>query len=53
MLPPRVILNAVYAMLTTGMTGDERDEFDAQLYGWNDLNKQAEKKLFDVRGGED
>ena len=53
MLPPRVIINAVYAMLTTGMSSDEHDEFDSKLYGWDELNRQADKKLFDVRGSED
>lgn len=53
MLPPRVVLNAVYAMLTDGLDSQQRDEFDASLYGWDELNKQADRKIFDIRGGED
>lgn len=53
MLPPRVVLNAVYAMLTDGLDSKQRDEFDTQLYGWGEVNQRATKKLFDMRGGED
>lgn len=53
MLPPRVVLNVVYAMLTDGMDSQGREEFDAKLYGWDELNQQGNKALFDKRGGED
>lgn len=53
MLPPRVVINAVYAMLTDGMDAEQRDEFDAELYGWNEMNTRANRALNDPRGGED
>lgn len=53
MLPPRVVINAVYAMLTDGLSNEQRDEFDARLYGWDEINSKANKTLFDIRGGED
>lgn len=52
-MPPRIVLNVVYAMLVDGLDAKQRDEFDAELYGWNELNARANKALFDPRGGED
>lgn len=52
-MPPRILLNAVYAMLIDGLDEKQRDEFDASLYGWNEKNQQADRKIFDMRGGGD
>jgi hypothetical protein len=52
-LPPRVVLNAVYAMLTDGMDRKQRDDFDAELYGWTEVNQRANTRLQALSGGED
>lgn len=52
MLPVRVILNVTYAVLMENRDAKERKEMDAQLHGWDDLNKRAEAALWDERGGE-
>ena len=49
-MPLRVALNVAYAMLTDGLDAKEREKFDEQLYGWGDLNIQANRAL---RGGVD
>lgn len=53
-MPVRVVLNAVYAMLTTGMDTKEREDFDNRLYGWDALNERANRALRDMTesGGE-
>lgn len=47
------MINAVYAMLTDGLSSEQRDEFDAKLYGWEEINSKGNKALFDIREGED
>lgn len=44
-MPLRVALNAAYAMLTAGLDAKERDRLDEQIYGWTDLNEQANRVL--------
>lgn len=52
MLPVRVILNVTYSMLIENCDAKQRKELDAQLYGWDDLNKRAESALWNSGGGE-
>lgn len=44
-MPLRVALNVAYAMLTEGLDDKQRDHLDEQLYGWGDLNNQANRAL--------
>lgn len=49
-MPVRVALNLAYALLMEGRDEKERKEIESQLYGWGDMNKQAERALWS--GGE-
>lgn len=44
-MPLRVALNAAYAMLTDGLDAKERERLDEQIYGWGELNDQANRAL--------
>lgn len=52
-MPVRVALNVVYAMLTDGLDSKQREEFDTRLYGWTEVNEQANRALYaNTSGGE-
>lgn len=54
MLPVRTVLNVVYAMLTEKLDGEQREEFDARLYGFDKEEEQANLRLSKyLRGGVD
>lgn len=44
-MPLRVALNVAYAMLADGLDAKERERLDEQLYGWGELNEQANRAL--------
>jgi hypothetical protein len=53
-IPVRIALNVVYAMLTEKLDGEQRQEFDARLYGFDEEEKQANLRFSKMlRGGED
>lgn len=52
-MPGRAVLNVVYAMIVDGLDPKQREEIDAAIYGWGEMNDQANKTLFDRRGSED
>jgi hypothetical protein len=54
-MPLRVALNAAYAMLTQGLDAEQRQQIDEQIYGWGEMNNQANRVLrmgVDDSGGE-
>jgi hypothetical protein len=44
-MPPRAVLNAVYAQAVKGMDSEQRDEFDNDLYGLTAENLAANRAL--------
>jgi hypothetical protein len=46
-MPVRTAVNTVYAMLTDGLDAEQRDEFDAKLHGWDELDRRANQVLWD------
>jgi hypothetical protein len=54
-MPVRAALNVVYALMVKGLDGKERQKFDTELHGWDDLNDRDNRALFrvgDDSGGE-
>lgn len=53
-MPARVVLNVVYAMLVDGRDEKQRRELDDKLYGFDAINEEANRALWDRResGGE-
>lgn len=49
-MPPRAVLNAVYAHMVRDMNAKERRNFDAELYGWTADNQAGMRAL--TSGGE-
>lgn len=49
-MPVRVALNVAYALLMEGRDKKERDEIDAKLYGWGEMNEAAERDLWQSGG---
>lgn len=49
-MPVRAALNAVYASLVVGADKKQRDEIDAELYGWNAVNDAATRALLNDGG---
>lgn len=39
-----------YVLLTEGMDGKQKAEFDDQLYGWSSLNQAGNRRLFGSGG---
>jgi ABC-type taurine transport system ATPase subunit len=53
-MPVRAALNVAYALLVDGLDHKQREDLDARIYGWSELNTQANRKLHDpLSGGED
>lgn len=54
-MPVRVALNVVYALLVEHLEGDDRDEFEARLNGWDRRDQQANMNFQRAMrsGGED
>jgi hypothetical protein len=44
-MPLRVALNAAYAVLAEGLDESQRQQLDEQVYGWGELNQQANRLL--------
>lgn len=53
-MPVRAVLNVVYAMLVDGLGSKQRQQFEASLNGWDEMNQRANRVLQDQResGGE-
>lgn len=49
-MPVRAALNLTYVLATEGMDTKQREEFDADIHGWNEMNERAQRAL---TGGED
>jgi hypothetical protein len=47
-LPVRVILNRIYAYHVAGMDAEQRDKYEADLYGWDQVESDALAAVYDA-----
>jgi hypothetical protein len=47
-MPVRVVLNTIYALMVRDLDVEERRKFDADLYGFQELDQKAERVLWGI-----
>jgi hypothetical protein len=50
-MPVRMAFNVAYAVLVQGLDGEQREELDARIYGFDVENERANKALHQAMTG--